>query len=221
MIKISELEKKLDHNFKNKNLLELALTHSSFSHENNERLEFLGDAVLELIITEFLFKSFVDFREGELTKLRSKIVCEYNLANLAKKLDLGKFLKLSNGEDKSNGREKNSILSDTVEAIIGAMFLDCGLKKTKKIVLSLIDKKNGLNNIKFEDSKSKLQEIIQKFSKEPIVYKIIKETGPDHEKNYVVRAIHKNAVLGEGSGKSKKEAEQLAAFDYLDNLSKK
>jgi ribonuclease-3 len=213
--KTNELEKELDYFFEDKKLLELALTHSSFSRDNNERLEFLGDAVLELITTQFLFNEYDDQREGELTKLRSKMVCESNLANIAKKINLGNFLNLSNGEEKGNGREKNSILSDAVEAIIGAIFLDSDFYKTKEVVLKLIKENTDIKNFCLDDPKSKLQEIIQNFSNKPLIYKTIKESGPDHDKIYTVQIIHNKEILSEGMGKSKKEAEQMAAFKYL------
>lgn len=220
---MQNLEKIIGYTFKNKKLLDLALTHSSYTKksdfENNERLEFLGDAVLELSVSEFLYKNYKNMNEGDLSRFRSKIVCETSLALIAKKIDLGKYLKLSYGEAASGGRNKNSILSDAMEALFAAIFLDSGFINAQNVILNLIRTTNGIideNNI--IDPKSQLQELLQEKSSEPVVYKIIKESGPAHKKTYVSQVSHEGKILGRGCGKTKKDAEQEAAIQAINNL---
>ena len=214
---LKELEKKIGYDFKNKNLLELALIHSSYNNnlhlENNERLEFLGDAVLELTVSEFLFNNYKDMSEGNLSRVRAKIVCEESLAVIAKKILLGEFLKL--------GHYKNSILSDAMEAVFAAIFLDSDFENAKQIILNLIEQNLDLKNINPEnliDPKSHLQELLQENSTEPISYKIINESGPDHNKIYTAQVWHENKCLGQGVGKSKKDAEQEAALQAINKF---
>lgn len=220
---MQEIENIIGYKFKNKSLLDLALTHSSYvqkSNElNNERLEFLGDAVLELSVSEFLYKNYKDMSEGELSRFRSKIVCETSLALIAKKNRIGNYLKLSRGEETSGGRNKNSILSDAMEAIFGAVFIDSNFSKAKAVVFNLLNSTKGIldkNNI--IDPKSHLQELLQEKSAQPIIYKIIDESGPAHKKTYVSQVSHEGKILGHGSGHTKKDSEQQAALQAIKNL---
>lgn len=223
-LNLKNFEKTINYNFKNKQLLMLALSHSSFSnenkkikHENNERLEFLGDAVLELVISDYIYNSFKDMPEGELTKLRAGIVCEPTLAKKAKLLKIGDVIFLGKGEETTGGRNRDSILADAFEAIIGAVYLDGGIVIAKKYILDLMIDEIAVLKQSFKtiDCKTHLQEIIQKTSKSPIIYNIIDEAGPDHDKVFFAEVSHEGTVLGKGSGRSKKEAEQSAANDAL------
>ena len=210
----------LGYRFKDNSLLSTALTHTSFAYENkdgktfsNERLEFLGDAVLELIISSHIFNKFPDLTEGELTKLRASIVCEDSLSKVSKKLKIGENLMLGKGEEQNGGRNRPSILADAFEAILGAIYLDGGFNDAEKFILEvlkdvILQKKDSF---KTNDSKTLLQEIIQKNSQEPLVYKIISEEGPAHDKVFTVEVFHKGSSLAIGGGKSKKDAEQDAA----------
>lgn len=211
--------------FNNKDLLETALTHKSCLNENpklkesNERLEFLGDAVLEFIITEALYKSFPDKQEGYLTSLRANLVNTQNLAEVAKKLNIGGLIHLSKGEEDGGGRENPSLLADTVEAIIGALYLDQGPAKVEEfikenLVVEIPDK--VLKPLK--DSKSRFQEYIQAKGLPAPKYKVLKETGPDHDRDFVVQVQVQDHIMGEGSGKSKGRAEQEAAREALSFL---
>lgn len=204
--------------FKDKSLYDLALTHRSWVNENsdfgkhNERLEFLGDAILEFVVSSFLFKEFPDKEEGFLTALRANIVNTKNLSALAKKLGLGEALRLSRGEEHGGGRENDSILADTVEAVIGGLYLDSGFGSAKKFI-----KVNLLSDIEeklrepLKDPKSRLQEIVQAKGFPTPKYIVIKETGPDHDKNFDVEVMVGGEVAAKGSGKSKSSAEQAAA----------
>ncbi|MGL5260162.1 MAG: ribonuclease III [Lachnospiraceae bacterium] len=222
-----ELEKKIIYSFKNKNLLMQALTHSSYANERKinkygdyERLEFLGDAVLELITSEFLFLNNQTMTEGKLTKLRSSMVCEPALAYCANDLNLGDFLLLGKGEEATGGRKRDSILSDCMEALIGALYLDGGYVVAKdfihKYILSDLE-----NKILFYDSKTVLQEMIQTNAKAKLVYELISEIGPDHEKEFIVHAVLNQNVIGKGIGKTKKAAEQKAAYEAILYLKEK
>lgn len=221
-----DFQKRLGHIFKNKNLLEQALTHSSYANENkldpflnNERLEFLGDAVLEIVVSEFLYLSFPKMSEGELTRLRASIVCEPSLVKKAKALLLGENLRLGRGEEHTGGRKRGSILADAFEAVIGAIYLDGGYESAKAFIVGIIadDADEMRSALKTSDCKTSLQEAVQKNSKEPVVYHIVGESGPDHDKLFIAQAVHMSRVLGQGSGKSKKEAEQNAALNALNN----
>lgn len=212
-------------NFINKKLFETALTHKSCLNEHpeikesNERLEFLGDAVLEFVITETLYKSFPDKQEGYLTTLRSNLVNTQNLAEVAKKLNIGELIHLSKGEEDGGGRENPSLLADTVEAIIGALYLDQGLEKVEVFI-----KENLSTEIPdklsqpLKDPKSRFQEYIQAKGLPAPKYKVIKETGPDHNRDFVIQVKVEDRVVGEGSGKSKSQAEQEAARRALSFL---
>ncbi len=224
-IDLKEIENIVGHKFEDKSLIELAFTHSSYSNEmklgklmNNERLEFLGDAVLELTTSEFLFTTYPLKNEGLLTKLRASMVCEHTLSKFAKEINLGKYLLLGKGEDSTGGRERASILSNTVEAIIGAIYLDSGYDAARKFIrnkMLVIIEDMEL----FVDSKTYLQETLQKSSAKPIIYEVIAEKGPDHMKEFTVEVRHGKNIIGRGQGKSKKSAEQEAANDAIRKLS--
>lgn len=220
------MELNIDYKFKNETLLQIALTHSSFAHEsksnieNNERFEFLGDAVLELVISSFIFKEFPELPEGELTKLRASIVCEGTLAKKARQLHLGEFIKLGKGEIHTGGNDRDSILADAMEAIFGAVYLDSGIENARKFIIDLM--KPAIfelrKSFKLNDCKTYLQEIIQSKSKSAVEYKIVDEQGPAHDKVFVVEVSHCGKLLGRGTGKNKKEAEQNAAFDAIKKI---
>lgn len=224
MADLNEFQSKIGYTFKNRHLLEQALTHSSYAnekhmkkHSDNERLEFLGDAVLEIVSSEFLFINYPQKPEGELTKLRASIVCEPTLALCTKPLDLGKYLRLGRGEDHTGGRKRKSILSDALEAVIGAIYLDGGFTNAKEFVLRFI-MTDIENKQLFYDSKTTLQEIIQGKFEEDVRYVLVKEEGPDHNKSFYVEAVLGKEVLGEGCGHTKKAAEQQAAFCAIKKL---
>ncbi|MDR2749626.1 MAG: ribonuclease III [Clostridiales bacterium] len=213
--------------FKDLKLLEMAFTHSSFAHEkesgdkpHNERLEFLGDSVLELAISDMLYKMFPEYTEGQLTKFRAGLVCEASLAKLARKIDIERFLMLGKGEEGMGGRHRDALVADALEAVIGAVYLDSGLPSVLDFIGLLFEPeiKCLKNCFEFTDNKTFLQEALQRNSKEPIVYTITNETGPDHDKTFTAQVFHKGSPLGEGSGKSKKEAEQSAALAAIQKL---
>ncbi|MEE1314127.1 MAG: ribonuclease III [Lachnospiraceae bacterium] len=216
-----ELEEIIDYHFKDKSLLKLALTHSSYANEhrmkrtqNNERVEFLGDAVLELIISDYLFRTYQKKNEGKLTKLRSSLVCEYTLAMCAKDISLGKYLLLSKGEDMTGGRERDSILSDAFESLIGAIYLDQGFEKARIFVEKYL-LQDVENKTLFYDAKTILQEMVQKEVGHTVQYELIEEKGPDHCKEFKVAVRFGECTLGTGSGKTKKAAEQMAAYESI------
>lgn len=215
---VEELESKIGYTFKNRKLLKIALTHSSFANESGgkfvsyERLEFLGDSVLGIITSDYIFRTFPHLPEGELTKLRATLVCEKQLCIFSQELGLKKFIKLSRGERHCMGQNRPSILADVFEAICAAIYLDSGMEEAKNFVLKFIVpavKNPRIQNAK--DYKTDLQEIVQKNPGETIEYVLIKEEGPDHDKKFTVEAKISNNPVGRGSGKSKKEAEQHAA----------
>ena len=221
MADLNEFQSKIGYTFKNRHLLEQALTHSSYAnekhmkkHSDNERLEFLGDAVLEIVSSEFLFINYPQKPEGELTKLRASIVCEPTLALCTNPLDLGKYLRLGRGEDHTGGRKRKSILSDALEAVIGAIYLDGGFTNAKEFVLRFI-MTDIENKQLFYDSKTILQEIIQSRQDGELSYEILKEEGPDHNKSFEVRALVGDQEIGRGKGRTKKAAEQLAAYNGI------
>ena len=220
-------EKEIGYTFQSQDYLNQAFTHSSYAHENridylhnNERLEFLGDAVLELTISDYIFKKYPEMPEGELTKLRASVVCEPMLAKIARRINLGAYLKLGKGEAATGGRERDSILADAFEAIIGAIYLDGGLATAREFVLGMMLNEIGSmrNNFRMNDCKTYLQEIVQRSSKNPLEYAIVSEKGPDHNKAFFANVMHEGRVLGKGVGKSKKEAEQNAALDAINAL---
>lgn len=217
---LMKLEEKIGYEFKNKRLLIQALTHSSFSNEqkinkfkNYERLEFLGDAVLELLSSRFFFETYSDMSEGQMTRMRSSMVCEPALAFCARDLSLGDFVLLGKGEEATGGRMRDSIISDVMEALIGAIYLDGGIDEANKFVQKFI-----LSDLEdkqlFYDSKTILQEQVQREGQE-LVYELISETGPDHDKVFVVKAVIDGKAAGRGQGRNKKSAEQQAAYQVL------
>lgn len=225
--RLKELEKAFGHTFRNKDLLRRALTHRSYANEkrlpqeeHNERLEFLGDAVLELSISEFLMKRFQDYSEGKLSKLRAAIVNEGQLAEIAKALKLGDYLYLGHGEEQSQGRTKNSLLADAFEALLGATYLDKGYKKAAQIVERHYEKLLSSSPLEefYRDYKTDLQEKAQALFRAIPRYKLAGEEGPDHEKIFKVELFIREHLMGKGIGRSKKEAEQHAAQEALDKL---
>lgn len=215
---LKELEERISYEFKNKNLFTQALTHSSYANEHrldhsrcNERLEFLGDAVLEIVTSEFLYRKYETLPEGDLTKIRASIVCEPTLAYCAGDIELGQYLYLGKGEDATGGRNRNSVVSDAMEALIGAIYLDGGFANAKEFIHRFI-----LNDIEhkqlFYDSKTILQEMIQATAGAHLEYEILREEGPDHHKVFEVRALSGGEELGRGTGGTKKAAEAVAAY---------
>ena len=218
---LEELQDKIGYRFQNTDLLKQALNHSSFANEqkinklkDDERLEFLGDAVLELVSSEFLFRENPQMPEGQLTKLRASMVCEPALAYCAKDIDLGSYILLGRGEEYTGGRYRSSITSDVMEAIIGAIFLDGGIENAKKHIYRFI-LSDLENKILFLDSKTILQEEIQKKKDAQLRYELIGESGPDHNKQFTVDAYLNDVLIGSGTGRTKKAAEQQAAYEAL------
>lgn len=219
------LEKELCIHFNNKKLMEVALTHSSYANqykdiEYNERLEFLGDAVLQLCITEYLFNKYHDKSEGELTKIRALIVCESSLFEIAKKLNLAPYIRMSKGEEYTGGRERASLLADCVEAYIAAIYLDKGKMFAYDFIIGhfseIIDK--AINKEIILDFKTKLQELLQKNGEVDICYTLERYEGPPHRRKFFTKVTINNEILGQGEGYSKKEAEQSAAKSALEIL---
>lgn len=213
-----ELEERIGYHFQDASLLRQAMTHSSYSNEhrlnrltNNERLEFLGDAVLEIITSEFLYRKFDTLPEGDLTKMRASIVCEQTLAFCTREIELGKYLLLGKGEDMTGGRERSSIVSDAMEALIGAIYLDGGFANAKEFIHRFIVTDIEHKQL-FFDSKTILQEMVQSNYTQSLSYELVAEEGPDHNKKFVVRAKIGDEVISEGSGRTKKAAEQEAAY---------
>ena len=222
---LKEIEEHLGVYFNNPALLKTALTHSSFANqfkdaEYNERLEFLGDAVLQLCITEYLFNNYKNKSEGELTKIRSLIVCENSLFEIAKKLKLGEYIRMSKGEELTGGRERTSIQADSVEAVIAAVYLDKGIGFVRDFILLHFQEtiKKAINNEIVLDFKTNLQEFLQKDGEVLIHYELIKHEGPPHRRKFFTNVMIDNKVMGEGCGYSKKEAEQNAAKEALTKL---
>lgn len=226
-VRLEELENKIKYHFRDKKLLREATTHSSFSNEqkinrakNYERLEFLGDAVLELTASDYLFRNYPDMPEGQMTKTRSSLVCELALAYCARDLQLGRFLRLGKGEDTTGGRNRDSIIADVVEAVIGAIYIDGGFEEAKKFIYGFV--LSDLENKQlFYDSKTILQELVQKDNAGKLCYEVVAENGPEHDKSFIVEARMGERVIGEGCGRTKKAAEQQAAYQALLLLKKK
>ena len=224
MGKLNELEQKIGYRFSDFSYLEHAMRHSSYCNEqkmdrfmNNERLEFLGDAVLELVTSEFLYLNYPKMPEGEATRKRASMVCEQTLALCAKEIELGSYLYLGKGEAHTGGRERASVISDALEALIGAIYLDGGFTSAKEFVERFI--LNGIEEKQlFFDSKTIFQEMMQSITTEPIHYKMVGEEGPDHCKTFTVELFVGDRSAGIGSGKSKKAAEQAAAYDAIKKI---
>ena len=214
---MEQLQQRIGYTFKNEALLQTALTHSSYANEVhkgecNERLEFLGDAVLSIVVSEYIFNHYSNKAEGALTKLRASVVCEAALAEFARQINLGSFLKLGRGEAKTGGAERPSILADAFEALIAAIFLDGGMEEARRFVLSFAEEEIiKPRNHHTKDFKTVLQELVQQNEGEKLEYVIVSESGPDHDKHFVVEVHLNSNVLGKGGGRSKKEAEQQAA----------
>jgi ribonuclease-3 len=215
------------YNFKSKELYELALTHSSYANEhkrgavdNYERLEFLGDAILDAVISERIFTDYPELTEGELTKMRASLVCEPMLAKKAAELSLNTIVKMGKGETQSGGGNKSSILCDLFESLVGAIFTDGGYEAARTFILPLFenDIRENRTAVNFSDAKSYLQEELQKRSRDPITYRIVSSEGPDHDKLFFVEALYCDKVIGKGSGRTKKEAEQSSALDAINKM---
>src|SRR3982751_6224081 len=220
---MTPLEERIGYRFRNRLLLEEALTHPSVGHEtqrhnfNNQRLEFLGDAILQLVITEYLYHHFSAEAEGQLTKLRSRLVSRESLRVRAAALDLGQQIMIGRGEEASGGRKRASTLADAYEALIGAIYLDSDLETVKKFILT--QSKPDLEDVKEEpvdiNPKGHLQELLQSISPTSPIYELVSESGPEHDKTFVVKCVWEGIVLGQGSGRSKKQAETTAAADAM------
>lgn len=229
-MKNSSLQDIIDYRFKNEKLLDTALTHSSYANEitgdptnGNERLEFLGDAILDAVVSYFLFVEFPEKEEGELTKMRAQIVCEKSLGHVGKITGINEFVRLGKGEDLSGGRERISIIADAVEALIGAVFIDGGLENVKRVVSHLFSKifTEVLSGHFVEDYKTELQELLQRNGDKDLRYQVISEEGPDHAKIFTTAVSSDQVRIGTGRGTNKKEAEQAAARDALINMQSK
>lgn len=224
--RLKELEKRIGYQFKDRSLLTLAMSHSSYANEKhlsklgcNERLEFLGDAVLEIVSSDFLFHKFPEMPEGDLTKTRASMVCEPTLAYCAEDIDLGGYLLLGKGEEATGGRMRNSIVSDAMEALIGAIYLDGGFTSAKEFILKFV--LNDMEHKKlFFDSKTILQEMVQARGTELLSYELIEEKGPDHNKMFEVAALIGEREISRGTGRTKKSAEQLAAYQAILKIKK-
>lgn len=225
--KIAALQESIGYSFKDPQLLMEALTHSSYANEikhkkvvHNERLEFLGDSVLSIVISDYIFHKYKHLPEGELTKVRANVVCESSLAIRGREMNLGEYLTLGRGEELSGGRQRVSILADAFEALIGALYLDGGLEVARTFILSQLEgmvESASQGNL-FKDFKTHLQELIQSRSTERITYRVVTEKGPDHDKLFEIEVALGGQVLGTGIGKSKKEAEQRAAQEAIEKI---
>ncbi len=217
---MTEFEGKIGYKFKNPELLKMALTHRSYAHEhgggNNERLEFLGDSVLSIIVSEKLYHHLKNESEGELSKIRANLVCEQGLYAVAKKIDLEKHIKLGKGEEMTGGRQRPSVVSDAFEAVLAAVFLDSDFECAKSWLLKIMEKElKEAGTIKLKDYKTALQEHTQKGKDGKVSYRIVSESGPDHNKRFVCAVYVDDKKIAEGGGASKKEAEQKAAENAL------
>lgn len=222
---MNELEEKLGYHFRDRGLLEHAMTHSSYANEHrgegltsNERLEFLGDSVLGMVVADYLFKNHPDMPEGELTRKRAALVCEESLHEVALGLGLGRYLRLGRGEDAGGGRARPSILADATEAMLAAVYLDGGLEATGRIIQALIldrEREKAVDH----DYKTALQELVQRTPGSTVTYRLVRETGPDHRRVFVMQVSVDGAPAGQGEGRTKKEAEQMAAKAALGRMS--
>lgn len=214
---LENLEENIGYHFKNKELLKNALTHTSYAYEHhvasNEKLEFLGDSILEFVSSEFMYNKYTNLKEGEMTKVRATVVCEESLYKIAKLHNFSDFLLLGKSEVMTGGNKRPAILADSVEAVIAAIFIDGGLEEAKRFIIKNLDKEIDIatKNVGKKDYKTVLQEELQKNGDVKIEYTIIKETGPDHDKRFEAEVSLNGKVLATGKGKSKKEAEMQAA----------
>ena len=222
---LTKLEQGLGYTFRNKTLLENALTHSSYSNENrerhlpdNERLEFLGDSILGFVVAEYLYRNFPDKPEGELTRIRADLVCERNLAEAAATIELGSYLLLGHGEEQGGGRKRDSIVSDAMESVIAASFMDGGFAAAKEIIDRLILSNIPKGRPRNFDYKTAFQELVQRKKDQQIHYELTGESGPDHDKHFEVEVLLNGKAVGHGVGSSKKRAEQAAAEAAIEAL---
>lgn len=219
---LRDFEKILGYKFDNINLLETAVTHSSYAnergngHKYNERLEFLGDSVLGFVTADYFFNNMRDLPEGQLTKLRAATVCEDACFDYAKEIDLGTYMLLGKGEEKTGGRQRSSILADAFEAVIAAIYLDGGIDPAREFILRFIIPAIEKQQVTFKDYKTVLQEVIQKNPEEKLTYVLVGESGPDHDKKFEVEVHLNSNVIGRGEGRTKKHAEQEAAREALE-----
>ena len=222
---IKDLETAIGYQFRNIQLLQNALTHSSYANErwhnsllSNERLEFLGDSVLGMLVAEYLYHTFPDRPEGELTRMRADMVCEHTLATVANKIGLGNHLMLGHGEERLGGRSRESILADATESVIAACFLDGGLEAAAQFVKKYILVEVPVTRLNNVDYKTALQELVQQKKNQVLTYTLVGQSGPDHDKQFDVEVSLNGAVVGKGSGRSKKRAEQMAAKAAVEKL---
>ena len=224
---IKDLEAALDYKFRNITLLQNALTHSSYANErwhnsllSNERLEFLGDSILGMVVAEYLYRQFSDRPEGDLTRMRADMVCETSLAAIANRLHLGEHLLLGHGEERFGGRKRASILADAVESVIAASFLDGGMEAARGIIERFVLCNVPATKLQNVDYKTSLQELVQQKKNQTLCYRLVGESGPDHDKVFTAQVLLNDQVIGEGIGSSKKRAEQDAARAALEKLKK-
>ena len=226
---MQELEQKLNYTFRDPALLREALSHSSYANEHraahmnsNERLEFLGDSVLGFVTAEFLFRQHPDLPEGDLTRIRAALVCEQSLYEVARKLELGRYLRLGRGEEAGGGRERTSILADATEAVFAAVYLDGGIDAAAALIhRCLLDaEREEVVEERRRDYKTALQELVQRHADQVLTYQMVGEQGPDHDKTFVAEVQLNGSAVGTGSGHSKKEAEQAAAKAALETMEK-
>ena len=222
---IKDLEEALGYRFRNISLLQNAVTHSSYANErwhnsllSNERLEFLGDSVLGMLVAEYLYRNFPNRPEGELTRMRADMVCEKTLAAAADRIGLGSHLLLGHGEEQTGGRRRSSILADAMESVIAASFLDGGLNAALSIIRRFILVEVPVSSFRNEDFKTELQELVQKKKDQILTYTLLSESGPDHDKRFEVELKLNNEAVGRGIGSSKKRAEQMAAKNAMEVL---
>lgn len=222
---IKDLEEAIGYRFHNISLLQNALTHSSFANErwhnsllSNERLEFLGDSILGMLVAEYLYRNFPDRPEGELTRMRADMVCEKTLASIAARIHLGDHLMLGHGEEQGGGRSRDSILADAVESVIAACFLDGGIEAAQKFIRTFILVEVPVSQMHNTDYKTKLQELVQQKKNQVLSYTLTGESGPDHDKHFTVAVSLNGGMVGQGEGRSKKRAEQEAARAAIRNL---
>ena len=219
---LTEIEKKIGYEFSDKQLLETALSHSSYANENhtrnNERLEFLGDSVLSIVVSDYIFKKMENVTEGDLSKFRATLVCEQSLAEVSKKINLSELVFLGRGEEKMGGRRRPSIISDAFEAVLGAIYLDSGIESARKWLLALMEDRiiDTLDGKMYRDYKTTLQEIVQRDGKSSVSYKTIGEVGQEHNKCFEVEVYVNGEAKCKAQGRSKKEAEQQAAKETIE-----
>ena len=222
---INELEQAIGYRFKNITLLQNALAHSSYANErwhdglkSNERLEFLGDSILGMVVADYLYKNFPDRPEGELTRMRADMVCEQSLARIADQIGLGQHMLLSHGEEQGGGRLRGSILADAVESVIAASYLDGGMEAARRFIEHFVLCNVPVSRLRNADYKTQLQELVQQKKNQVLVYTLTGESGPDHDKHFTVEVSVNGTVVGTGDGTSKKRAEQEAARQAIEKL---